>query len=326
MKFLGRSRSLDADENDMLIDRVMQTLVVTALALGMVLLGVYAVPLPKASFRVIYSQVPQTVVARLSSFRRRNPLKRFQDGRVTWHYQEEGAGGEAVLFLHGMGGAGDIWFQQIDALKDRFRCIAVTYPPLPTLDMLRSGILGILEQEKVSRVHVVGSSMGGYLSQFLAGSDPALVKKVVLGNTFPPNNFIPRRARMGARYLPWVPEWAILAGVRRNTSRLLYPASGRSELVKAYLYEQTCGTMRKQDFIARCACLCQPFRPPDLDALSIPALIIASDNDPMVAPDLQAMLKKAYPSAAVKTFPDAGHFPYLNRPEEYNQALSQFFN
>jgi pimeloyl-ACP methyl ester carboxylesterase len=302
----------------------MQTTAIIALALGLALLGIYAFPLPKASFRVVYSKVPAAVVATLSSFRRRIPLKRFQAGRITWHYLDVGAGRDAILFLHGMGGSGDIWFQQIDALKEGFRCIAVTYPPLPTLDMLRSGILGILEQEGLSHVNVVGSSMGGYLAQFLAGSDPALVKKVVLGNTFPPNDLIPRRAGMGVRYLPWVPEWAILAGVRKNTSRHLYPASGNSELLNAYLYEQTCGIMRKHDFIARCACLCQSFRPPDLCALRIPALIIASDNDPMVGADLQALLEKTYPSAAVKTFPDAGHFPYLNRPQEYNQTLAQF--
>jgi pimeloyl-ACP methyl ester carboxylesterase len=302
----------------------MQTTAIIALALGLVLLGIYAFPLPTASSRVIYSKVPGAVVAALSSFRRRIPLKRFQAGRVTWHYLDAGAGRDAILFLHGMGGAGDIWFQQIEALRDAFRCIAVTYPPVAALDMLRSGILGILEQEGLSHVNVVGSSMGGYLAQYLAGSDPALVKKVVLGNTFPPNDLIPRRARLGVRYLPWVPEWAILAGVRKNTRRLLYPASGNSELVNAYLYEQTCGTMRKQDFIARCACLCQPFRPPDLDALGIPALIIASNNDPMVGADLQALLEKTYPSAAVKIFASAGHFPYLNRPEEFNRTLANF--
>jgi pimeloyl-ACP methyl ester carboxylesterase len=223
-----------------------------------------------------------------------------------------------------LGGSGDIWFQQIEALRDDFRCIAVTYPAVPTLDMLRAGILGILEQENLSRVNLVGSSMGGYLAQYLAGSDPALVKRVVLGNTFPPNELIFRLARMGARYLPWVPEWAILAGARRNARRLLYPASGNSALVNAYLYEQTCGAMRKHDFIARCACLCQSFRTPDLDGLGIPAFIIASDNDPLVGADLLSLLEKAYPSAGVKIFASAGHFPYLNRPEEYNQTLVQF--
>jgi pimeloyl-ACP methyl ester carboxylesterase len=304
----------------------MQTLIIIGSSLALILLGVYAFPIPKASFRVIYSKVPEVVVATLSTLRRQNRLKRFRAGRITWSYYDAGSGEDVIVFLHGMGGSGDIWFQQIEALKHRFRCIAVTYPPLPNLDRLRIGIVGILDQEGVARAHLVGSSMGGYLAQFLAAKDPARVSKVVLGNTFPPNDAIPRRARLGVRYLPWVPEWAIMAGMRRNAKRVLYPAADNSELVNAYLYEQTCGFMRKPDVIARCACLCQAFAPPDLNELGIPALIIESDNDPLVDVELRDMLKAAYPSSAVKTFNRAGHFPYLNRPAEYSKALDEFLS
>lgn len=305
---------------------LMQPHAITALAVALVLLGVYAFPIPKASFRVTYSRVPEAVVAALSSFRRRNPLKRYDSGRITWRYHDTGAGEDVIVFLHGMGGSGDIWFQQIEALKERFRCIAVTYPPLPNLDLLRFGILGILEKENISRAHLVGSSMGGYLAQFLAAKNPTRIRKVVLGNTFPPNEVIPRRARTGVRCLPWVPEWAIMAGMRRNAQRVLFPAAENSELVNAYLYEQTCGFMRKPDVIARCACLCQVFTPPDLKTLGIPALIIEADNDPMVDLELREMLKAANPSAAVTTFNRAGHFPYMNRPAEYTEALDGFLS
>lgn len=304
----------------------MQTLTITASTLALVLLGVYAFPIPKASFRVVYSGVPEAVVAALSTFRRRNPLKQYDSGRITWRYYDVGTCEDVVVFLHGMGGSGDIWFQQIEALKERFRCIAVTYPPVPNLDLLRFGILGILEKEKISNAHLVGSSMGGYLAQFLAAKDPARTRKVVLGNTFPPNNVVRRRAQMGVRYLPWVPEWAIMAGMRRNAQRVLFPAAGNSELVNAYLYEQTCGFMRKPDVIGRCACLCQTFTPPDLTKREIPALVIEADNDPMVDGELREMLKAVYPSATVKTLNRAGHFPYLNRPEEYTEALVEFLS
>jgi len=300
--------------------------IIIASALALVLLGVYAFPIPKASFRVVYSGVPEDVVAALNSFRRCRPLKQFNFGGTTWRYHDSGNGEDAIVFLHGMGGSGDIWFQQIEALGERFRCIAVTYPPLPNLDLLRFGILGILDQAKIPRAHLVGSSMGGYLAQFLAAKDPTRIRKVVLGNTFPPNEVIRRRARMGMRYLPWVPEWAVMAGMRRNAQRVLFPAAGNSELVNAYLYEQTCGIMRKPNVIARCACLCQTFTPPDLNKLGIPALVIEADNDPMVDAGLRKLLKAAYPSAAVKTFNRAGHFPYLNRPAEYTESLDGFLS
>jgi pimeloyl-ACP methyl ester carboxylesterase len=220
--------------------------------------------------------------------------------------------------------SGDIWFQQIEAMQDRFRCLAVCCPPLPNLDLLRFGILAILDQEGLANTHLVGSSMGGYVAQHLAAYHPERIRKIVLGNTFSPNDIIHRRARMGVRYLPWLPEWAIMVGMRRNCEQLLYPASGNSELVKAYLYEQTCGSMRKPHLIARCACLCQRFTPPDLDQLEIPTLIIEADNDPLVDVGLRDMLKTVYPSADVKTFHQAGHFPYLNRPDEYTHALIEF--
>jgi pimeloyl-ACP methyl ester carboxylesterase len=123
-----------------------------------------------------------------------------------------------------------------------------------------------------------------------------------------------------------VPEWAILAGMRRNAERVLFPAAGGSELVKAYLYEQTCGPMRKPDLIARCACLCQRFTPPELDKLGITALVIDADNDPLVDAGLREMLRTAYPSAAVKSFDWAGHFPYLNRAAEYSETLDEFLS
>jgi len=65
---------------------------------------------------------------------------------------------------------------------------------------------------------------------------------------------------------------------------------------------------------------------PDPEALGIPVMIIESDNDPLVAPILRAELKTTYPSAIVHTFTGAGHFPYLNRAEEYNRILDSFFS
>jgi pimeloyl-ACP methyl ester carboxylesterase len=302
----------------------MPTVLIIVAALVFVLLCVYTFPIPKASFRATYARVPEPAVTKLSTFRRENTSKRFKAGGVTWTYYDVGAENSTILFLHGMGGCGDIWFQQIEALKGRFRCIAVNYPPVPNLNLLRSGTIGILKHEKISRVSLVGSSMGGYLAQFLMAADPDLIHKAIWGNTFPPNQLIAQQARRGETFLPWVPDWAIMAGMRQHTERVLYPASGNSELVKAYLYEQTCGYLRKHDFIARCACLRQAFVPPDPEALRIPVLIIETDNDPVVDEKLRAMLKTTYPSAVVKTFHQAGHFPYLNRPEEYTHALEVF--
>jgi pimeloyl-ACP methyl ester carboxylesterase len=304
----------------------MQLLVVIVSGIALVLFGIYAFPIPKASFRVIYSKVPEPIARALNSFRRDYPPIAVRIGPAVWRYHDTGVGENVIVFLHGLASSGDIWFQQIEALQDRFRCLALTYPALPNLDLLRFGVLAVLDRAGISRVNLVGSSMGGYLAQYLTAREPERIRKLVLGNTFSPNGIIRKKAQMGVKYLPWVPEWAIMAGMRRNTERILHPAGANSDLVRAYLYEQTCGIMRKPDLIARCACLCQTFTPPDLIKLGIPTLIIETDNDPLVDSELRNMLKAAYPSAAVKTFYHAGHFPYLNHSEVYTQALVEFLS
>ncbi len=112
------------------------------------------------------------------------PLQQIEHGGYDWPYLALGKGNETVLFLHGMGGSYDIWWQQITALKDSFRIIAPTYPPVSTMEALAAGIIAILDREGLEEVHLVGSSLGGDLAQYLAAYYPERVKSALFGNTF----------------------------------------------------------------------------------------------------------------------------------------------
>ncbi len=293
-----------------------------AAAFGLVLLGVYAFPLPKPSFRVLYAAVPPEVRRRLTAFRSRL-RQRFSCGGTVWEYAASGVGDGAVVFLHGLGASADAWFLQIEALEGRFRCLAPTYPPHSSWEALAAGVLALLDREGIRRAHLVGSSLGGLLAQYLALRAPERVAGLVLGNTFSPNEGIAARARRGVRVLRWVPEWAILAGMRRNARHRLGPAAGAgAALVTAYLVEQTCGAIRKEHVLARLACLSRTFAPPNLATGTPPCLILESENDPLVEAPLRQALRRACPAAAVHTFPHGGHFPYLSAPEAYGRILA----
>ncbi len=138
-----------------------------------------------------------------------------------------------------MGGGYDIWWQQIEALQERYRIIALTYPPVHSLTELSRGIMAILEQEQVARFNVVGSSLGGYLAQYLVAKQPGSIVKAVFANTFPPNDIIIRKSGMSGKLLPFLPEWVVMRKLRRKTANAIYPASGNSELVAAYMMEQS---------------------------------------------------------------------------------------
>lgn len=304
----------------------MNPAILMLLCLALILTIVYYFPPPKASFKSIYAKVPEDTRTALETFRTQKHFKRINAGGAVWNYIDTGGGAESILFLHGMGGSYDIWWQQVDFFKNRYRVISTTYPPLTSLADLSAGIMTILEREGIDSVNIVGSSLGGYFAQYLVKNYPDRIKKAVFANTFPPNTIIAEKAGKMGKILPFLPEWMVLRNLRQTTAKAIYPASGNSELVAAYMREQSYGMMRKAQFVARFQCVLDYFDPPDIEKLKIPVFIIEADNDPLVAENLREMLKSTYPAVPVKTFHDKGHFPYLNDPEEYNRTLERFLS
>ena len=260
--------------------------------------------------------------ASLAAFRQAHPPAQLLVDGASWEYLCTGRGELALLFLHGMAGAYDIWWQQIQALQNRFRIVSLTYPAVDTLEGLRQGINAVLQESGVDRFGVVGSSLGGYLAQYLVARQPERIRQAVFANTFPPNSILARRTRGADLLVRLVPTALLMTGMRWNTRLSIYPASGRSALLKGYLDEGTYRSMDKARFLARYRAVIEWFEPPDL--AEIPVMIVESANDPLISPALRQLLKRTYPSARVHSFGAVGHFPYVNEPQAYTALLRGF--
>lgn len=284
----------------------------------------YLIPVPSRAFTQLYSRVDPEVSASLVTFREKYPPSYFEVNRVRWEYIVVGKGEKTLLFLHGLTGSYDIWWQQIEALKDRYRIVSVTYPALDSLERLAEGILAILDHEGISEVTVIGTSLGGYIAQYLVAIHPERIEKAIFSNTFPPNELLKKKYGLLGSLIPYTPEWLIMMVLRVNVTLSLYPAGRYSEVLRAFLIEQTYGRMSKSQILTRYRCVIETFEPPDLVGSGIPVLIIESDNDPLLTPALRQQMKEAYPSALVRTLHSAGHFPYLSSADEYTDILEQF--
>jgi len=294
-------------------------IMILLLVVGLVI--VYLWPVPTMSFDQLYASVAPNLGDSLKSFRRAHPPKRCEVDGVDWTYIVAGQGDQTILFLHGMTGAHDIWWQQINCLSSQYKTISVTYPPVGHLADLEKGILAIVDREGATQFHMVGTSLGGYLAQYLMARHPDRVRRVVLANTFPPNDLIAEKNRVTGKLLPLMPQWLVINFFRASFRNSIYPSSGNSDLTLAFLNEIGYGRTSKAQFIGRFHCVIEKFAV----ASSAAMMIIESDNDPLVAPELREELKNVYPDARVHTFAGAGHFPYLNRPREYTQLLADFF-
>jgi len=295
-----------------------------AVLLPLAALAFYLYPAPEASFSEIYAPVDPQLVASLQSFRQEHPPQTREFGGVAWEYITVGEGEDTILFLHGLTGAYDLWWQQIEALKDSYRIISVTYPPVRSLEELDAGLQSLLEAEGVDKVNIVGTSLGGYLAQYMVLQHPNLIQRAVFANTLPPNDWIAAQYRPVGVLLPYVPEWLVMAVLRLSFRITIYPSAGNDELTLAYLREMSYGRMSKSQVEARYHCVIEPFAPPDIETLGLPVLILEASNDPMVDQTLREKLKNTYPTAKVVNMGAVGHFPYLSRPGEYTGWLREF--
>lgn len=131
----------------------------------------------------------------------------------TIRYREAGSG-PPIVFVHGFLVDGRLWDGVVDALADRFRCIAPDWPMgaqrvamEPGADLTPPGVATIiedfLEALDLNDVTLVGNDSGGAMCQVLVARRPARVGRLVLTNcdtheNFPPGIFkaLPRLAKL----------------------------------------------------------------------------------------------------------------------------------
>lgn len=285
--------------------------------------AVYLWPVTGTSFEKNYAKVDSAATAALKTFRAEHPAKLLNVNGVTWEYLAFGEGQEAIVFLHGTTGAYDIWWQQMQELQDRYRVVSVTYPAVNTLEKLSEGILAVMDTEKIQRAHIVGTSLGGYLAQYMVAQHPYMALSVVFSNTFPPNDILAAKNKAIGTAVPYLPEWMVMAVLRDSIIKSIYPASGNNEMTLAFLTEIVSGRMSKAQVYGRYLCDVEPITAPNVTALKISALIIEADNDPLVEKALREQLKATYPTVPVRTL-SSGHFPYLNRSTGFTGIISDF--
>jgi pimeloyl-ACP methyl ester carboxylesterase len=119
----------------------------------------------------------------------------------TIRYREAGSG-PPIVFVHGFLVDGRLWDGVVEALSDRFRCIAPDWPlgahqvaMAPDADLSPPGIATIienfLEALDLNDVTLVGNDSGGAMSQVLVARRPARVGRLVLTNCDTHENFPP---------------------------------------------------------------------------------------------------------------------------------------
>lgn len=240
-------------------------------------------------------------------------------------YYEAHGGGSAIAFISGFMGITDIWRAQIDAFKARCRCIAFdtrgagrSEKPLPRVaygvKRHARDLAAVLDELAVSRVVLVGHSMGGNIALEAYMADPARVIGMVFVGSYVAGAQI---VAAGNR-----PE-LVRAAVSRPSARIVFytsvglPEAIAIEAAKWPLYALLGNA---ESFFAFDGSSLLP-------QVQVPCLILHGERD-IVSPrePCATGLLAGLPDADLVVLPNVNHCPMVEDPAATNRHLEVFLN
>lgn len=105
------------------------------------------------------------------------------------NYEIEGDGNENLVLLHGFMENLSIWDSMIPFLSDRFRLVKIDLPgfgksevvaEVQTSEIMADEVKKVTDKLGLTEFHLLGHSMGGYISLAFAEKYPELLKSFTL--------------------------------------------------------------------------------------------------------------------------------------------------
>lgn len=243
-----------------------------------------------------------------------------------------GGEGDALVLVHGAwGDARSHWSRVWEPLAERFRVIAPelpglgdrSAPGLPSFDAYAGWVARLVESLDVPRAWCVGNSLGAPIVWQLAPRLGARCSGVVLVDGTPASYRFPALLRGLASF-----------SAGRRIVRAVYERAGMNPAMLARVYADPARAPEELRQL-----LAHP--PPSLVELIVnvvlagsrpappppaPALIVWGEADrlPGLGPAVGRRFQRGVPGARLAVIPSAGHYPQMERPEEFVKALVDF--
>jgi 3-oxoadipate enol-lactonase len=236
---------------------------------------------------------------------------------------------DGVLLIHAFPLDARMWDGQVAALEGRWPIVAPSLPGFGgTEGVGRTMAMGAAadrclqaaDEHGLERMVVCGLSMGGYVAFELWRMARQRIAGLVLANTR--SGADTREAAEGRRAL------ADRLDAEGNGFLVAEPPPLLSGDPPAELWAQVLATIADQPGPSIAAAARgmaeRKDSTPDLSAIDVPALVITSADDTLIAPEASAPMADHIPDAGLVTIAGAGHLSNLEAPQIFNDALLSF--
>ena len=235
-----------------------------------------------------------------------------------------GGSGPTLLYLHGAGGSGNV-LAFAEKLAEQFDVILPDHPgfgesDLPLwLDNIHDAAyfyLDFLSKLNLRDVHIVGSSLGGWIALEIAVRSTERLKSLVLSGAAGLNS---KEARRGDIFM-WEPPQRI-----RN---MIVDQALADKLLSVKPSEEQAAIAVKNEFAtARLAWEPRFFDPhlhKWLHRIDVPVQIVWGDTDRVFPLPFGENLHRHIPGSALTIIPKCGHLPHVEQPDRFKSIITSF--
>ena len=253
--------------------------------------------------------------------------------RVELYYELQGEGSETIVFGHGLLLSGRMFQDQIEVLKDRYRCIAFDWrthgrSQLTTdgLDMetLCDDVEALIEALGCGPCHYLGLSMGGFVGLRLALRRPDLLKSLMLLDT----SADPEPHQWRFLLMNLVGRWLSPRLIGKQLLRSMFSREFLTDpertADRAFWGMQLLDNDRATMSRAVSEVLRRPSIADRVHEIKQPTLIVVGECDGVTPPHHSQRLHQRIAGSQFVVIPGAGHITPVESPAAVTAAIESF--
>ena len=225
-----------------------------------------------------------------------------------------------ILLIPGLGCTAELFAPQISALSGTHQITVGDHGCGGSIQEVAKQILA----NAPARFAIGGLSMGGMLAMELLRQAPERVSKAVLLNTTARAE-LPERKHVRAAVMRTAREMG-MDKVFEETFPFWVHEDSRNDEQLQIIAQRMLSDTGVDRFIRQCEALIErPDWRSDLPDMKNPTLVIVGDGDALTPPKLAEEIFQLLPNAHKKVIRQCGHISTLERPDEVNALLLDFF-
>jgi len=243
-------------------------------------------------------------------------------------------GRRTVVLMHGIGGGGETFAPQLEALADAFDVVAWNMPGYGGSELdgamtfagLAGALEGLLDKLGVAQADLVGHSIGGMIAQEFVATHPGRVRSMVLSGTtaaFGSKDGSFQEKFVNDRLAPLDAGQTMADLAKVAAARLVGPDADpmAGPLIQAAMTAVPPATYR-----AAIRCLASFDRFADMATISVPTLLVAGEVDRNAPARTMESMSRKIAGARYACLPATGHMAPLEQPAAFNALVREFLD